>query len=375
MLLLQRPVADIGEDQMSVRTKFMIETIHSLKNNRLKTGAAASAVAAEHTTRMKKALGSLNNSRSIKAAEPLRITLADIRESEQKGKWWLVGASYHDPAKLANNHHDQHTNRSRHEDLDADYESDSPGSVNLSKLAREQGMNTDVRRAIFIATLSAIDYQDAHMRILKLHLKAKQMLEIPRVLVHCAGAEDSYNPFYALVARKFCGEHRLRKAFQFTFWDVLRRLEADGNEEDEQEKMTIRKLVNFAKFYGSLIADGSLRIAVLKKLEFAYLSPNTSMFVEVLLSTIFTQIRKKHAPSSTDFEQAVKDVFVEAARAAQIIPGLRHVIETSVARAELAQGKKERRAIERGCEIAVEALDEAARSAPVADLQEDEEEA
>ncbi|KAK3699335.1 suppressor of glycerol defect [Vermiconidia calcicola] len=374
VLLLQRSVAEVGEDKLSVRTKFMIETINELKNNRVKTGVAGSVVTAEHTTRMKKTLGSLNNSRSLKATEPLRITLADIRDSEKKGKWWLVGASYHDPVKLADGRDSRSsTTKARHDDLDAGYESETPGSVNLHKLARSQGMNTDVRRAIFIATLSSADFKEAHMRVLKLHLKNKQMLEVPRVLVHCVGAEEAYNPFYALVAGKFCGDHKLRKAFQFALWDALKRMEAN-DEDEENEGQGVRKTVNMAKFYGALIAEGSLSIAVLKKVEFGFMEANLAMFVEVLTTTVLLQARKAKIHDTGGAESPVKAVFLKAAGAVGIITGLRYVMETTIAKAELASGKKEKKAIEKGCLVAIEALDEARRAAPVADDLEDEEE-
>ncbi|KAK3062329.1 hypothetical protein LTS18_004345, partial [Coniosporium uncinatum] len=93
VLLLQNAISNIGADNVSVKTKFTVEIITDLKNNRQRAGVAASSVASEHTIRMKKTLGSLNQ-RTIKAAEPLRIGLADIRDTEKKGKWWLVGASW-----------------------------------------------------------------------------------------------------------------------------------------------------------------------------------------------------------------------------------------------------------------------------------------
>ena len=367
VLLLQRNVAKTGEDNLSVRTKFMIETINDLKNNRMKAGIAASTVSSEHTTRMKKTLGSLTSSKSVRPTEALQITLADIRDSEKKGKWWSVGASYRDQSQLADDDNKSHATRKGKEELDAGYESETPGSVNLHKLARTQGMNTDVRRAIFIAVLSSADYQEAHTRILKLHLKSKQLLELPRVLVHCAGAEQSYNPFYALVARKFCSEHRLRKAFQFTLWDAFRQMEAlqDG-EEEEHEGMSVRKIVNLAKFYGMLVADRGLSIAALKKLEFAYMQPNVGMFVEVLLTTVFTHVRKKVA-SELGFEHEVREMFLQATGATNILQGLRYFVETTVSKAALAKGKKERKAVESGCSVAVEALDEASKAAPIAE--------
>jgi nucleolar MIF4G domain-containing protein 1 len=366
ILLLQRSVAKLGEANVSVRTKFMIETIHDLKNNRMKA-ATSSTLSTEQTNRIKKALSSLNHTRSIRSAEPLQITLADIRDSDKKGKWWLVGASYHDPSKLANNTTSASTKRPD-VDEDAGYESETPGKPNLRKLAREHGMNTEVRRAIFIALLSSVDCYDAHMRLLKLHLKNKQMLEIPRVLVHCAGAEATYNPFYTLVAKKFCGEHHKRKAFEFAVRDFFRQM---SGLDDEEEEASVTKIVNLAKFNGTLVADGSLNLRILKKLEYPYLGTKAGMFVEVFLTTIFIQSRKTHKVEPA-FEKSIQGVFMPAAGNVDMIQGMREVIEAHVSKAELANGKKEQRAVEMGCRVALETLDVAAKAVPIPENDEEE---
>jgi nucleolar MIF4G domain-containing protein 1 len=382
VLLLQRSVAQIGEDKLSVRTKFMIETINNLKNNRVKTGVSASQVSSEHTTRMKKTLGTLSN-RTTKATEPLRISLADIRDSEKKGKWWLVGASYHDPAKLVNGPGAASSTRIKQEDVDAGYETDTPGKISSAKLARAQGMNTDVRRAIFMSILDASDIKDAHMRLLKLHLKNKQQLEIPRVLLHCASTETAYNPYYTLIARKLCGDRKIRKAFQFAVLGVFRRMGEQGPNEDDteiepEEQMSTSKIVNVAKLYGSLIADGGLSITCLKMLNFTYMQPKTRTFCEVLLTTIFLQAQKKaaakgdKAASKLAFEQIVKEAFVQAGSRPEMVASLRYFIETTIANAELANGKTERKAVKNGCEHAVQALVESAAKAPQAAMSDDE---
>jgi nucleolar MIF4G domain-containing protein 1 len=383
VLLLQRSVAAVGEDKLSVRTKFMIETINNLKNNRVKTGVNASQVSSEHTTRMKKTLGTLS-ARTTKSTEPLRISLADIRDSEKKGKWWLVGASYHDPAKLVNGTSSGSTTKSRQEDLDAGYETDTPGKVSSSKLARAQGMNTDVRRAIFMSILDASDIQDAHMRLLKLHLKNTHQLEIPRVLLHCASTEPAYNPYYTLIARKLCSDRKIRKAFQFAVLGIFRQMGEQGSNEDDmeiepEEQMAMSKVVNMAKLYGSLIADGGLSIAVLKSLNFTYMQPKTTTFAEVLITTIFLQAHKKANLRGSDkvaakvaFEKIVKDAFVQAGSRPEMVQSLRYFLESTIARAELANGKTERKAVKNGCEHAVQALVESAAKGPKVAVSDDE---
>ncbi|KAI7484210.1 hypothetical protein KC351_g4664 [Hortaea werneckii] len=383
VLLLQRNVAAAGgEANVSVRTKFMIETINNLKNNRMKPGAAAtSAVTAEHTTRMRKTLGSLNARSTLRANEPLRITRADIKDSDKKGKWWLVGASYHDPAKLASSTNNSSGSQSAAKAATANsmeddgYESETPGNnVNLTRLARQQGMNTDIRRAVFIALLSAADYKDAHMRLLKLKLKSKQFLsEVPRVLVHCAGAEAVYNPYYTLIAKEVClqGPRKgMAKHFLFAAWDVLRRLGGDGEEEEDAgEEVGTKKIVNLGKMYGTLIAEGILGLGgVLKtvKGEFAYLAPKTSLFVEVLLTTIFLQLRKKARKDEEGFVSKVRDVFMQTGQvSAGLVQGLQLFVRSSLSRAALANGKKEERTLKEGCDVAAQALQEAAQGAVV----------
>ena len=265
VLQLQAAVAELGEDKLSVRTKFMIETINNLKNNRMKTGVTASTIIFEHTTRMKKTLGSLNQ-RTIRASEPLRFGLKDLRQTGKRGKWWLVGASYKD------DHADdveriEHISSFRGNNNKIVNTNDD--AADLIQLAKEQRMNTDIRRSIFIAIMSATDYNDAYVRLMKLRLKKSQELEIPKVLIHCAGAEKVYNPFYTLLSRRVCSDKKLKMSFQFSLWDLFKQM-GEGEEESQEYddadegKLGLRSLVNLARMFGVLIAEGGLGLGVLK---------------------------------------------------------------------------------------------------------------
>lgn len=268
MLLLSSAVAKKGEGNLSVRAKFMIEIINNLKNNRMKTGITASTIASEHTIRMKRTLGSLNT-RTVKAGEPLRIGLKDLQESDKRGKWWLIGASYKDEGR--DEMEDVAMEKKYRTDEISNEQSISESvSTDLLQLAREQRMNTDVRRSIFVAIMSATDYKDAHLRLQKLRLKKAQELEIPKVLIHCAAAEKTYNPFYSLVARRVCSDRKLKMAFQFSLWDLFKRMGEgqDGDEGDPSDEseatLGMRSLVSLAKLFGVLIAEGGIKITVLK---------------------------------------------------------------------------------------------------------------
>src|SRR5271170_1957592 len=116
----------------------MVETIINLKNNRAKAANATSVVTSEATIRMKRFLGKMGEKSLRSGGEPLRVTLSDIRNVKEKGKWWLVGASW------------------KNDDLPL--RTDDPVGQEedaLLSLAREQRMNTEIRRAVFIALMGS----------------------------------------------------------------------------------------------------------------------------------------------------------------------------------------------------------------------------
>jgi nucleolar MIF4G domain-containing protein 1 len=329
--------------------------INDLKNNKMKTGAVASAITSEHTIRMKKILGSLNT-RNIKGTEPLRIGLKDIRESDKKGKWWLVGASW------SGNAGDRGDNFPTVEPAsNTMLPLEDAGTSNLVELAREQRMNTDIRRAIFVTIMSASDYQDAYLRLMKLKLKKTQEYEIPKVLVHCSGAEKCYNPYYTLIAKKTCGDRRLKIAFQFCLWDLFKKMgESDDvddvpEEDEDEDSLDMRHIVNLAKMFGTLIAEGGLGLGVFKNLNFNYLQPRTKTFLEIIFITIFLQSQKQSKVKRD--EQAVVNVFAKAKDTPSVVRGLQYFLKKTVSKTDIAGGKDEKATVKWACKVAGDTLE------------------
>jgi len=76
--------------------------------------------------------------------DALRVPLDDLRNAETKGKWWLVGAAWAgDP--LVDKQRTQSTDNPDKDDV----------GEQLLKLAKKQGMNTDIRRSIFVVVMSS----------------------------------------------------------------------------------------------------------------------------------------------------------------------------------------------------------------------------
>ncbi|KAJ5885187.1 hypothetical protein N7495_009697 [Penicillium taxi] len=369
VLLIQPAVAKVGEAKLSVRTKFMIDIITDLKNNRVKNSIGA-GITSEHITKMRKILGSLNNTRVIRASEPINITRADIQDSSKKGKWWLVGASWREDPLVS----------ARKELADApkihatDSDDDSEAELDLGDLAKAHRMNTDVRRSIFVAIMSANDFQDAQVRLLKLRLKRAQEFEIPRVLLHCAMEEEAHNPYYTLIARRLCAEmgRRIKMSFMFALWNIFKKMgeqedldEAgpDFDADDEERGVSVKSVVNVAKMFAMLIADGTLTLGVLKNLNFAYLQPKTKTFVEVLIISIIQQSQKKaqkknkgSADEPVKDEESLMQVFLRVQDTPHIAKGLIYFIRKIVAKSDIVASEKEQKLVRWGCNVAVDAL-------------------
>ena len=87
------------------------------------------------------------DSSTVKTHEPLRVSLEDLHSAESKGKWWLVGAAWGgDP--LVDRQQDASATDSSTKKVE------STENV-LQKLAKKQGMNTDIRRSIFVVLMSS----------------------------------------------------------------------------------------------------------------------------------------------------------------------------------------------------------------------------
>ncbi|KAL4781474.1 hypothetical protein BJX76DRAFT_14190 [Aspergillus varians] len=377
VLLIQPAVAKTGEASLSVRTKFMIDVITDLKNNRIKSAGNAT-IATEHITKMRKILGSLNNTRVIRASEPISISRNDIHNSSKKGKWWLVGASWkEDPLESAR----EELSGLPSTDQTTAIEDDSDNDPDFGSIAKAHRMNTDVRRSIFVAIMSANDYQDAHVRLQKLRLKRAQEFEIPRVLTHCAMEEEAHNPYYTLIARRLCGElgRRIKVSFMFTLWNIFKRMgetedldeededESNQHGEDEENPLTMKAIVNLAKMYASLITDGVLTLGILKTLNFAYLQPKTKTFVELLMISIIQQSQKQKKKSKTKsksneeddaglVERPLVEIFMRTRDAPQIVKGCIFFLKKVVAKTDIVASEKERVMVKWGVRVAVDAL-------------------
>ncbi|KAJ2796705.1 suppressor of glycerol defect [Coemansia guatemalensis] len=343
-----------GVQKLSVRCRFMVESLTKLKDNRMRSAMTHSA---DNVERLKRFLGNMDKRRAVGAAEPINIGLQDIRDVGTKGKWWLVGASwvgrqYVDGEAAAN---------TAKVGQAADASGDNTEMERLLSMAKEQHMNTDIRRAIFVALVGSEDYTDAFEQLLRLDLKKTQAREVMRVVLHCCGQEKAYNPFYTLVAQKLCAHHSTyRLTMQYALWDLLRELgETDvgglgrigRDDADAGSNVPLRRVVNLAKMYAWLIDKQALSLLVLKTVTFAKVETQARVFFQVMFSTLFLL----HCKRTEKDAQAVYAVFQRAAANPTMCHGILFFFHHFVKHCDLV-AEDERPVMRWGCKIAKEAI-------------------
>ncbi|KAG0191281.1 suppressor of glycerol defect [Apophysomyces sp. BC1034] len=351
---IQKETAKRDPSSISTRHKFMLETIADVKNNKIKSGPTMNRQSdKEMVLKMKKYLNGLGKKRAVRSTEPLRVSLEDIHQIETKGKWWLVGASWKD--NLVGTESKYAANK-----VPEDLKKDQSMQETLLKLARKQGMNTDIRRSIFVTIMGAEDYVDAFESLMKLSLSEVQQREISRVLLQCTGNEKTFNPYYMLVSKRLCEyNHSFKVTYQYCLWDFLRDLgEADVGGLDRSTEATrvgnsgirLSRIVNMAKFYAYLIAQESLSLSVLKSVNFMTLTDKGRIFLEIMFANIFLQ-SKEGGP------QAVANVFGKVSTLPTLSQGCVFFLHESVITGKHSSlSEAEMETVRWGCKIAREVL-------------------
>ncbi|CAK7568208.1 MAG: suppressor of glycerol defect [Sporothrix epigloea] len=365
-----------GEKKMSVRTKHMIDRISEIRKSDKKKQRDAENSGFGHAERIRKMLGNLPSSRKLEAAGPLRVSLADIEKADKRGKWWLVGASWagregqteeEDVATTLSRGLQTSTGKDDEDDVMGSWGDDIADVEELDLLAREQGMNTNARRSIFVALLSAADSKDAHARLLRLGLNKYEKREVANVLMRCVGSEQHYNRYYALVARQVCSaDRRMAWVVQASVWKLFRRmgepmfgeLPEDGEQDEEDEATDLRRLINTAKLCGYLIACRSLGLDMLKCLNLMRLQEKTRVFVEVLLLSFFEEAQKLNKNEGTSGSSSlIFRCFGAACDNNELRRGLQYFVDKVVRKSKLVEAHQAN-IIAKSCDCAQKALRE-----------------
>ncbi|ETL95609.1 hypothetical protein L917_06623 [Phytophthora nicotianae] len=258
-----------GGKQPEERVRFILDLIYDLKKSSKHSKGGKNGVGggALDVSSLKKWLGRVKT-RCGNANNPLRVSLHELLNADEDGRWWIVGGTwvgYQQQKSSDDAANDDAANETARE------------NDRLLKLAEKQHMNTDVRKKIFVALMGATDCFDAYERLLQLHLKEKQEREIVRVLLHCCGQENKFNKYYLVLAEKLCEmDQRYKFTFQLAFWDIFKQMES----------LKPRRLYNQAQMLAGLVLSSSLSLSCLKVLDFTQLEEKSILFLRVLMEEI-----------------------------------------------------------------------------------------
>ncbi|KAG2128072.1 hypothetical protein BD769DRAFT_1457825 [Suillus cothurnatus] len=243
IVTLAQSRATAQADTMSSRTRFMTETLNNLKNNKTRKTAATQHQGGDAVERMKKFLSGLGKEKHVPAHEPLRVSLEDLHSAESKGKC-------------------------------GEPETDDVSTAALLKLARKQGMNTDIRRSVFVVLMSSDDYLDACERLAQLGLTEVQQHKIIRVNLHCCGNVRDFIGFCTAIHLsqriRQCGTLYtiwFPRTLQFCLWGFLRDLgesSVGGVEVIRSLKDNDVEFDNVAKAYTWWIAKDCCALTIFK---------------------------------------------------------------------------------------------------------------
>lgn len=124
----------------SARLKYMLDVLLAIKNNNVNKIPQYDPSLAEHLRKILKTL--LVNGKYVTT---LNITLDDLLNVNQRGKWWVVGSAWTGSMKHIGGATKSNSTKKDTEKF----------SQQLLELARKQRMNTDERRNVFCVLMSA----------------------------------------------------------------------------------------------------------------------------------------------------------------------------------------------------------------------------
>ncbi|XP_047535304.1 nucleolar MIF4G domain-containing protein 1 [Vanessa atalanta] len=239
------------------RVKFLVEVLLAVKNNNLNKIPNYDPTYVEHLIKACRSVVRRGN-----YITPLNIRLEDLLKAHERGKWWVIGSAWEG---------------NRIQEAEPAAKPLPSTDQKLLELARQQRMNTDVRRSIFCVIMSAEDYMDAFEKLQHLGLKGQQEREVVHVLLACCLQEKTYNPYYGVLGEKLCSfDRKYQLSIQYTVWDKIKDLES----------LSKQAMTNLGQFLIHLIMEKGLPLSVLKIIQFSDLNKKSVRFMRQILLAI-----------------------------------------------------------------------------------------
>ena len=126
----------------SKRLEFMMDTIKSLKNNDIRK--LPGGFQPERIDRLRKIYRNLIHEKNLQQANLLNVGLDDYLHVHERGRWWIVGSAWQKQSIVQQ-------------------EKSVEFNEKINRLAKEQHMNTDIRKLIFGTLLTSQVRSNFHL--------------------------------------------------------------------------------------------------------------------------------------------------------------------------------------------------------------------
>lgn len=137
----------------------------------------------------------------------------------------------------------------------------------------------NLRRTIYLAIMSSVDFQECCHKLLKLNVRQNQQQELCTMVLECCMQERTFSRFYGLLAQRLC---QLVEVYQ----DCFQRVFVDSYE--TIHRLEVNKLRNAGKLFAHLLYTDSIEwrcLAVVRLTEEDTTSASR-IFVKILFQEI-----------------------------------------------------------------------------------------
>lgn len=170
-------------------------------------------------------------------------------------------------------------------------------------------------------------------------------------------------------------------------WDLIKEFEGSTSDEDEDfvgfdhgdddDETKLKRILNLGRFFGFLLAEGSLPLHLLRTVNFLTAASDTILFMEVVFVSFLDNIGKKSQINSVGaglgkrsknmYEQKFDDrLLIERVIKAQeqmtLLRGIQFFLQDKVRKSDIISGKKQTRRVEWGINAMVDIIEEFVRS-------------
>ncbi|GAA5848474.1 hypothetical protein JCM8547_004525 [Rhodosporidiobolus lusitaniae] len=137
----------------------------------------------------------------------------------------------------------------------------------------------NLRRTIYLTIMSALDFEEATHKLLKIDLAPGQEVEMCNMVIECCSQERTFSKFYGLMGERFCKIHQswamaYEQCFQ-NYYATIHRYETN-------------RLRNIARFFGHLLSTDSISWTVFDtvKMNEDDTTSSSRIFVKIMMQEI-----------------------------------------------------------------------------------------